>query len=264
MRRVELVGLVGLAGLYGLGWAGVAEGGGWCGEEGVCVSVCVRVRETVCVRERERREERGRESGREEGGRVREKEVVGVGMDHNGACHPHVLVGVSGQSQGHKAQGTRHKAYGTRTRSADGDADEDGMGMGMGSSGGGETGRRWREGREEGQGKECSSDCIAFLSLHLPLSLSLHGYVIDWLCASDGVGRGRGVSVLGSGGGVGRVDSMGLSSFLPGSPLLPSSLSLHLPPSHAHHACHGQGRVGGGGRVGVWVGLGLGLGGWVG
>ena len=75
------------------------------------------------------------------------------------------------------------------------------------------------------------------LSLSLSLSLSLHGYVIDWLCASDGVERGRGVSVLGSGGGVGRVDSMGLSSFLPGSPLLPSSLSLHLllHPTHITH-----------------------------
>ena len=159
------------------------------------MSVCMRMREIVCVRERETREEGGRESGREKGGRVREKEVVGVGMDHNGACHPHVLVGVSGQSQGHKAQGTRHKAQDTMTR--DGNWDGDGMRMGMGSSGGGEPGWRWREGREEGQGKECSSDCIAFLSLHLPLALSLHGYVIDWLCASDAVERGRGVSVLG-------------------------------------------------------------------
>ena len=96
-----------------------------------------------------------------------------------------------------RVKATKHKAQGTRTRAVDGDGVGMGMGMGMGmgSSGGGEPGWRWREGREEGQGKECSSDCIAFLShpLSLSLTLSLHGYVIDWLCAPDGVGRGRGV-----------------------------------------------------------------------
>ena len=41
VRRVEVVGLVGLAGLYGLGWAGVAEGGGWCGGSGYdCLCMC--------------------------------------------------------------------------------------------------------------------------------------------------------------------------------------------------------------------------------
>ena len=129
MRRVELVGLVGLAGLYGLGWSGVAESWWVVWGEGVCVSVCMRMRETVCMRERERREEGGRESGREKGGRVREKEVVGVGMDHNGACHPHVLVGVSGQSQGHKGQGTKHNN--TRHK-AQGHCQGVGMGMGWG------------------------------------------------------------------------------------------------------------------------------------
>ena len=64
MRRVELVGLVGLVGLAGLGWAGVAESWWVVWGEGVCVSVCVRMRGTVCGRERRERE--GGEEG--EGG----------------------------------------------------------------------------------------------------------------------------------------------------------------------------------------------------